>query len=835
MKKEKYKITGMSCAACQSRIEKGISKLDGVKSCNVSLLTNSMEIEKDDSLSAKDIEENVSKLGYKAELVNKKDNSFLNENNETKKLLIIFIISLVFLVPLFYLSFTYMNGLYCFGLEKHPLRFTGIIFILSSIIVFVNYRFFVNGTKALFHGGPNMDTLVMMGTGISYIYSFVIMIIMVVTKSNLHHHSMNLVFETSGMIPTLITIGKLLESISKGRTTNAIKSLLELRPKIAHLVKDDKVTDISSDDININDTVLVKPGEYFPIDGIIVEGYSSIDESSLTGESLPIDKNVGDLVRTGTINLNGQLVVKTTATGEETTLNKIVQMVITASGTKTKISRLTDKISNIFVPVVTGISLVVFVLWLIFGKGFVETHSLSSSVVTYAISRAISVLVISCPCALGLATPVAIMVASGKGARNGILYKSAEVMEKCGQIDIAVFDKTGTLTEGRPSIKEFLVNDIDENELLSIVYSIESKNNHPYGKAIVEYSKDKNIKDIAITNYKDLPGYGVEGSINKDKVLIVKESYLNENGIKNVFDKHIDGATSIYVLINNKVKGLFIIEDTIREDAITLINNLKSIGISTVLLTGDSSSSANKIGDFLGVNQVISNVLPNQKYEVIKELQKQGKVLMIGDGINDSVALTQADVGIAIGKGSDIAIESADVVLAKDSLLDVYGAIRLSKIARRNIIENLFWAFFYNVIMIPIAAGSLSLVGIYNLPPYLAALAMSLSSITVVLNALRINLYNIYKIKTNKQRIEYKQIEIEQERNKLMKIRVDGMMCEHCKKRVEDALKKIDEVISAEASLTEKSATFTISKDINESIIKAAIEDSGYTYLGIID
>ena len=553
----------------------------------------------------------------------------------------------------------------------------------------------------------------------------------------------------------------------------------------------------------------------------------------MTGESLPIDKSVNDLVRTGTINQNGQLLVKTIKTGEETTLNQIIKMVLEASSTKSKITKLTDKISTIFVPSVIGISLITFSLWLIFGKNFIISHSLSNNLLTYSISRAISVLVISCPCALGLATPVAIMVASGKGARNGILFKNASVLEKTGQIDIAVFDKTGTLTIGKPVVTACYLNNIDEHALLNYVYSLEIKNNHPYGKALLDYSKKDNPDTLKTESYENIPGYGIKGNIQNNEILIVKESYLKENNIINPFINVENDGTQIVVLINNEVKGLFVVSDVVREDAIKLIENLKKIGISTVLLSGDSYSSTKKIADYLGVNQFISNVLPNQKYKVIKQLQEQGKVLMVGDGINDSVALTQADVGIAIGKGSDIAIDAADIVLAKDSLLDIFGAINLSKIAKRNIIENLFWAFFYNIIMIPIAAGALSFTGLYKLPPYLAALAMSLSSITVVLNSLRINLYNVYKSSPKKMRINYQQISLESE-SKTIAIGVDNMMCEHCKARVENTLRNVDEVDNVTVSLENKSATINLTSEIDEDKLKAAIEGSGYKYRGII-
>ena len=839
---EKYKITGMSCAACQARVEKAVSSLDGVKNCSVSLLTNSMVIDRDEKLSPKDIEKAVKASGYGASLLKEKETTLLSKDNEVGKLLFILIFSIIFLIPLFYLSMGYMNGWYIFNLEKYPIDLASIELVLASVIVGINNRFFRNGFKAIFHGGPNMDTLVALGSGIAYIYSLIIYILMIVNYNNsseVMRLSMNITFETAGMVVTLITIGKLLEAYSKGKTTNAIKKLLELRPNIAHKYVHGTTIDVDSNELLINDLYLVKPGELFPADGIIVKGFTSIDESSLTGESIPVDKHEGDLTRTGTINLNGSIVCKATAIGKDTTIAKIAEMVEIASSTKTKIARLADKISLFFVPSVIGIALLTFGLWMLLGGNFVATHDLNVSLLSYSISRGISVLVISCPCALGLATPVAIMVGNGKGARNGILFKSAHILEETGKVDIVVFDKTGTLTIGRPTVREIFFDKITKEEFLNYVYSLEANSNHPYGKAIVEYAKEKNSSLLEVKNFEDIPGIGVKGLINDEEMMIVKEDYLLTNGIKNPFIKESDslkknGTTQVYLLINDQVKGMISLSDEIRKDADKTVKLLKDIGITPIMLTGDNELSARSIASQAGINDVISNVLPEQKYEVVKKLQEQGKVMMIGDGINDSIALSQADIGVAISKGSDIAIESADIVLTKDSLVDIYASIILSRKTLLNIKENLFWAFLYNIIMIPIAAGAFSGVGLYKLAPWMGSAAMSLSSVTVVLNALRINLYNIYKERkhSQKRRIEYKPIELEKERS-VMKIKVEGMMCMHCVAHVKSALEKLDGVTNVNVTLETGLAEITTSKEISDEQIKTAIEDSGYKVVNI--
>ncbi len=839
IKNEKYKVEGMSCAACQARVEKAVNSLNGVKACSVSLLTNSMIIDREESLDISDVENVVKKAGYKAKLLKNKEDTLLQKNNETKKLLIILIVSFVFLIPLFYLSMGYMNGWYIFSLENYPLIVSIIELVLATIIVGLNYRFFVSGIKAIFHGGPNMDTLVSLGSGVAYIYSLIIFILMIVNKDNsgeLMRLSMNTTFETAGMVPTLITVGKLLESISKGKTTNAIKSLIKLRPNTAHKYEDGNTINIPSENLKIGDLFMVKPGELFPVDGIISQGYSTIDESSLTGESLPLDKKENDLIKSGTINLTSTLIVKATAVGEDTTISKIIKMVEDASTTKAKISRLADRISLVFVPSVIGISLITFIVWMFIGNQFVASHNLEMTGLSYALSRAISVLVISCPCALGLATPVSIMVGTGKGAKNGILFKNAQTLEETGKVDIVIFDKTGTLTKGKTKVVSYF----GEQEALVYAYSLEKLSNHPYGKAICEYSSNKQIKSFPCKDFKEISGIGLEGTIEGKKVLIVKESLIKEKGFSNSFMNEFTsikgkGLTPIGIVVNNRVIGVLALGDELRSDAIDIITSLNKLGITTVMLSGDNESTARAIAKQIGLKHVYANLLPNQKYEVIKELQKQGKVMMVGDGINDSVALTQADIGIAIGKGSDIAIESADIVLAKDSLMDIYAATRLSKRTILNIKENLVWAFVYNLVMIPIAAGVFSGLGLYKLAPWMGSMAMALSSVTVVVNALRLNLTRIYKQPKNKkkQRIIYVEPISKGEKGN-MKVYVEGMMCEHCVNRVKNALLKIDGISEATVTLKTGVAELKTSKDIKDDLIKTAIENDGYKVAKIV-
>lgn len=841
MKTNKFKVESMSCASCKAHVENAVNSLNGVNSCSVNLLTNSMEVSYEDSLSTSQIIKAVKKAGYNAYVDNSKNILIKNNDKETKQLIFRLVASLILLVPLFYLAMGYMLNWPIFSLDKNLILLATLQLIFSSLIIAINNKFFVSGSKALFHGGPNMDTLVMLGTGVSYIYSIVIYILMCINKENsnyLMHLSMNLSFETAGMVPSLITIGKTLESISKGKTTNAIKGLLELAPKTAHKIENGKEVTINSSELEVDDLFLVKPGEYFPADGTILSGLSSVDESSLSGEPLPIDKKEGDYVKTGTINLYGALTCKANKVGDETTLNQIIKMVETASGTKTKISRIADKVSAFFVPTVIIISIIVFVCWILLGNNFVEQNNIEQSLLSYSINKAISVLVISCPCALGLATPVAIMVASGLGAKRGILFKSAATLEECGKIQIIALDKTGTITMGKPYVNKIILNkNADECELLKIAYSLESKSEHPLAKAIVIYCENNNAILDNVDNFKSLIGKGVYGEISGKKVYGCSESYLEElhikNTLKNEIVSYIDqGKTALYFVREHSLLGAIIVEDKIKEDSIKAIKKLQNLGLEVVMLTGDTYKSAKNIAKQIGITNFVSNVLPDQKLEIISKLQKYGKVMMVGDGINDAPSLSKADVGVSIASGSDIAIDSADIVLTKNSLLDVYGAIRLSQKTLLNIKENLFWAFIYNIIMIPIAAGAFAPFGLTKLMPWMGAAAMSLSSVCVVINALRINLIDIYK----ERKIQTKKININMDdllNNKIedvtkKSIRIEGMMCEHCQNRVKNALLNIDGINEVSVSLVDKCATITCSKNIDNKIIEKAIIDAGY-------
>ncbi|MCR5505669.1 MAG: heavy metal translocating P-type ATPase, partial [Bacilli bacterium] len=735
---EKYKITGMSCAACSARVNKAVGNLKGVKSVNVNLLTNSMLVSYDDSITSEDIIKTVEKAGYGASLLNgnkeeKKASSSLKEefkDNETPRLLKRLIISLILLIPLVYLGMGYMLNWPLGGLGNNPLILALIEMSIALVIMFVNKKFFISGTKALFHGGPNMDTLVALGSGVAFIYSFIMMFFLghaamsgndlASRQSALHMIMMNISFETAGMVPTLITIGKTLESYSKGKTTNAIKSLLDLAPKTANVIRNDVEISIPLEEVMINDVFIVRPGESIPVDGMIISGTSSVDESALTGESMPIDKNVGDVVKSATINKNGVLTCKAVRVGDETTLNQIIKMVETASNSKAKISNVADKIAGIFVPTVISIALIVFGGWMIFGKGFLNSHpDIQSSLLSYSIERAIAVLVISCPCALGLATPVAIMVGNGKGAKNGILFKNASTMEEAGKIDYLILDKTGTITKGEPKVTDIkVIGKHNEEELLTLAYSLEYSSEHPLSLAIKEIAKDRGIVNKEVKDFKAISGRGIIGKIDKENIYGGNLKLIEENGLLNeevsslVDELSNQGKTPLIFAKNKEIIGVIAVSDVVKEDSKDAIRLIKGLGIVPIMLTGDNEKAAHYIANEVGIDYVISDVFPEGKLDIINEMKKHGKVAMVGDGINDAASLTAADIGIAIGKGSDIAIESASIVLMKSTLMDAYGAIRLSKQTLLNIKENLFWAFFYNIIMIPIAAGAFSGLGL---------------------------------------------------------------------------------------------------------------------------
>ncbi len=841
---EKYNVTGMTCASCQAHVEKAVSHLKGVEECTVNLMMNNMSVTYDDTLTSVDIIEAVEKAGYGASLIGSISHKV--EKNEDKKesktALIRLIISIILLIPLFYISMAYMTmgdwnwPLGAFGENPFYIGLTEMA--LSLCIMLLNYRFFLSGFKSLFHGGANMDTLVALATSVAFIYSFSMMFVMsYYAKENewdkVMMYSMNLSFETSGMVPTLISIGKTLESISKGKTTSAIQSLLDMAPKEACLLKDGEEKKVSIDMVRTDDVFIVRPGESIPVDGIVLSGISAVDESILTGESIPVDKEEGGNVSSGTMNKNGTLTCKATNVGTETTLNKIVKMVEEASGTKTHISRIADKVAGVFVPVVLSIAFVVFLFWLLLGNGFVSANLKDVTTLSYALERAVSVLVISCPCALGLATPVAIMVGNGKAARNGILFKNASAMEETGKIDYVVLDKTGTITKGEVKVNDVL-SFADENELLKIAYSLESLSEHPLSNAITEYAKEKNTEKKDCESFKALPGFGLEGVIDGELCFGGNDKLMKEKGVDIskaediVSHQEEQGRTCLYFAKGKTLLGVFFVSDIIKEDSKEAITKMKEEGLVVIMLTGDNERTAKKIAETVGVDTFVSNVLPDGKLAVIKTLKKHGKVMMVGDGINDAPALTEADIGVAIKKGSDIAIDSADAVLMKSSLMDALKAIRLSKHTLWNIKENLFWAFIYNIIMIPIAAGAFSSLGLYSMKPWMGAAAMSLSSLTVVLNALRINLFSLDKKRKTKKKKEIPSFLIKKKKTKEVTILIPDMMCENCVKHVKEGILSLPQVQEANVSLEKKEAVIRMEEDMDLSILLDKISELGY-------
>lgn len=843
MTKEYFSVSGMSCAACSAHVQKAVEKVDGVKSCSVNLLKNEMVVEYDNPASTTTIITAVVSAGYGAESLND-DSPKLKDKTKDKSVknsIIRLILSIVLLIPLFYISMGHMMGWPIGYLHEDYLSFSLTIMLLSLAIMLINYHYYTSGFKALIHGSSNMNTLVALGSSIAFIYSIFIIFTMfnATINGNVEHAkmlTMSLSFETAGMVPCLITIGKTLEEVSKGKTTSAIKKMLNLVPSTAHLIKEDKEIDIKTENLQINDLISVKPGESFPADGIIYKGFTCINESSLTGESVPVEKKENDNVFCGTINQNGNVIVKVTKTGNDMFLKQIIKTTEEASLGKTKVTVLADKISGIFVPTIIGISVVVFLCWLIFGKDFINNlNDPNINLLSYSFERAISVLVIACPCALGLATPVAIVVGNGKGASNGILFKTSSALEETSKANCVVFDKTGTITSGNMCVDEIISYSVID--LLTYAASLEIKSDHPLAKAITNKAKEENKKLLEVTDFINISGSGIKGKINNKEIISGNYNFINDyvditDEVKetaSILSKK--GKTAIYFVYDSKLIGIISISDSIKVDSKEAIKKIQGLGIKTVLLTGDNRYVAENVAKEVNIDDVIYEVNPIGKINAIKDLQKKYKVIMVGDGINDAPSLTQADIGIAIGAGSDIAIDSADVVLMNSSLNEAYKAINLSKITLRIIKENLFWAFFYNSIMIPIAAGALSFAGINNLKPWYGSLAMSLSSITVVLNALRINLYDLnnkYKsfkndrIKSVKTGGDKKSME-----NKEYTLHVEGMMCEHCKKHVFDAISKVEGVSNVSVDLKNKTATFTTSEDKLEKI-KSAIKEEGY-------
>lgn len=830
-----FSVSGMSCAACSARVEKAVSQTEGVSLCSVNLLTNSMTVE--GSATDEAIIAAVTAAGYGASVKTADTNKNVNNNSHNKEfkgVLNRLITSIVLLVPLMYLSMGYVM----WGaplpefLESSPIAVAIIQLVISGAILVVNRKFFISGFRSALNLAPNMDTLVALGSGVSYVYS-IFTTVMMIGADNPHHLLHQLYFESAAMILTLITVGKMLEARAKGRTTDAINSLIDLTPKTATVVREGKELSVLASVVEVDDIFLVRPGETIPVDGVVIQGSSSINEAALTGESVPVDKQVGDKVLAATQNTSGFIKCRATKVGNDTAIASVIKMVEDASASKAPIAKIADRVSGIFVPVVLGIALVTILGWMLIDGNL-----------SHAISRGISVLVISCPCALGLATPVAIMVGSGVGAKCGILFKSAEALELTGRAKIVALDKTGTITQGEPVVVDLIFStSFTERELLSVAYAIESMSEHPLAKAIVAYTEDYN-DGIEVTDFKALSGSGVYCKIRNSKFEMINEIYGGSYKFISTicdlssFDEDYqrlssEGKTPIFFVKDKKPLGLIALADTVREDSAEAIADMKKLGLRVVMLTGDNSRTAEAIGKLAGVGEVISDLLPDGKEQTIRTLAEEGRVIMVGDGINDAPALTRADVGMAIGGGTDIAIESADVVLVRDSLSDVLNAVRLGRSVLRNIHQNLFWAFCYNLIGIPLAAGLFGL----ELNPMFGAAAMSLSSFCVVTNALRLNTFkpkynktNKIKEKSIKTEIKTKEIEVEP-----MKItmKIQGMMCPHCEGRVRDALSALDCVELAEVSHERDEAIITPNGDCSKELLIMTVEDAGYKVISV--
>ena len=849
-KTEKYLVTGMSCAACQAHVEKAVSGVDGVESCSVSLLTNSMSVT--GTADPEKIIKAVEDAGYGASPEtkgDKADSSLLKnmearlEDHETPVLKRRLVSSIVFLIVLMYFSMgASMWGWPVPPFLEHNMVGIGIIeMLLSGIVLVINKKFFVNGFKALLHKGTNMDTLVAMGSGISYVYSIVTLLRM--TSEHSHEAQMALMdelyFESAAMILTLITIGKLLEAISKGRTTNALKGLLDLQPKTAVLLRDGNEVTVPIEEVRAGDIYVVRPGGSIPVDGEILEGDCTVDESALTGESIPVDKQAGDKVSAATINKTGFIKCRAEKVGEDTTLAQIIRMVSESAGSKAPIARIADKVSGVFVPAVLVIAAIVFAIWMFIGAPIGDS-----------LTRAIAVLVVSCPCALGLATPVAIMVGNGVAAKNGILFKTSSSLEQTGKAEIIVLDKTGTITSGIPKVTDIVTaNGVSENELLNDAYALEQGSEHPLGRAVTDYCTSKNLTAAQIEDFKVFAGNGLEGRIDGRMLRGGNLSFISK---KCTVDSEIrarsdelsgQGKTPLFFESEGKLRGIIAVADTLREDSSEAIEEFKKMGLYTVMLTGDNRRTADAIGKTAGVDLTIADVLPGDKEKVVKTLQKYGKVIMVGDGINDAPALTSADIGMAIGAGTDIAIDAADCVLMKSDLKDAAAALRISRRTITNIHENLFWAFIYNVALIPVAAGAYAALGI-TMSPMLGAAAMSISSFTVCMNALRLNLVKPYESRHDRAKSNVRNMsgEIENEFNKITikennkmekTITIEGMMCGHCEATVKKALEALEGVISADVSHDKGTAVVALEKDVADDILTKAVEDKDFKVTGI--
>lgn len=859
---EKYIVTGMSCASCQAHVEKAVSKVPGVKSVVVSLLTNSMTV--DGTASEADVVKAVEDAGYgakpaEAEVKQSSASAKLQAEEDalkdttTPKLVRRLVLSIGFLLVLMYITM----GHNMWGwpvpsfLNHNHIGLAVVQMMLALIVMYINRAFFTSGFKSLFHGAPNMDTLVALGSSVSFGWSFFILMEMTYLVSNgtsnmdlmdLYHNK--LYFESAAMIPALITVGKTLESLSKGRTTDALKNLMKMAPKTAVLERDGKEVTVGIDEVKTGDVFVVKPGESIPVDGVIIEGETAVDESALTGESIPVDKGINDTVSAATINQSGYIKAKASRVGEDTTFSQIIQMVSDAAATKAPIARIADKVSGVFVPAVITIAIVVLIGWLIAGADLAE-----------ALERAITVLVISCPCALGLATPVAIMVGNGMGAKNGILFKTSEALENAGKVQIVALDKTGTITAGKPEVTGvYPAEGISEEELLKDAYALESKSEHPLARAIVSEAEKRNLKAEEATDFKALAGHGLTAEINGSRVYGGSNAFISTmTKIPDDLQKKSDelaeeGKTPLFFEKDGKLIGIIAVADVIKDDSAQAVKELQKMGIEVVMLTGDNERTARAIGKQAGVDRVVAGVLPDGKEKEIRRLQKRGKTAMVGDGINDAPALTRADTGIAIGAGTDVAIDSADIVLMNSKLTDVSGAIRLSRATLRNIYENLFWAFAYNAVLIPMAAGLYP--GIHMNPMWGAA-AMSLSSFTVCMNALRLNLFKVHDSKHDKP-MRHRAAPDNTDTvtvaenavngnpgvcpipsTKTEIVDVKGMMCENCERHVSNALKSVDGITDAKADHTTGKVVVTYTKLPDEEAMKNAVEDADYEYAGI--
>ena len=850
---EQYNVTGMSCAACSARVEKAVSKVPGVTSCSVSLLTNSMGVEGTADEAA--VIAAVEAAGYGASVKGARgagagagagsgraaagsaaagaDDDFLKDT-ETPKIRRRLIASLCFLVPLMYLSMGHMmwNWPLPEALAENHVAIGIAQLLLTGIVMVINQKFFISGFKGLIHGAPNMDTLVALGSAASFGYSLYALFAMTAAQMNgdmagVMSYMHEFYFESAAMILTLITVGKMLEAHSKGKTTDALKGLMKLAPKTAVIVRDGEEVEVSIDQVRKGDIFVVRPGENIPVDGIVLEGSSAVNESALTGESIPVDKKPGDAVSAATLNHSGFIRCEATRVGEDTTLSQIIQMVSDAAATKAPIAKIADRVSGVFVPAVIAIAVVTLIVWLVAGQ-----------TIGFALARAISVLVISCPCALGLATPVAIMVGNGMGARNGIMFKTAVSLEETGKMQIVALDKTGTITSGEPKTTDILpAEGTSEEELLTLAYALEKKSEHPLANAILETGRERGVQsDLEVTDFQAVPGGGLTGELDGSRLTGGNLKYISQTAEvtdavrRQAEELAEEGKTPLFFAKDGKLLGIIAVADVIKEDSPQAVRELQNMGIHVVMLTGDNERTARAIGKQAGVDEVIAGVLPEGKESVIRALKEKGKVAMVGDGINDAPALTRADMGIAIGAGTDIAIDAADVVLMKSRLSDVPAAIRLSRATLRNIHENLFWAFFYNVIGIPLAAGVWIPIFGWQLNPMFGAAAMSLSSFCVVTNALRLNWFKVHdasKDKKIKQNVKKEKTTMEKT------ITIEGMMCGHCEAAVKKALEELPQVSGAAVSHEKGTAVVTLNAEVADDVLKKAVEDKDYKVTGI--